>query len=770
MLSKRVQRYTNPLEAKHGGALAQSGSSLQKKNTQQVVARITGRSGYFSKVLSRLGRPKRKFTLFGNRIDSIIQTISQSMSSPFKLVSGSRKDFLTAKKLELSIKKVRKIPRVVSLIGVSPGESIFYAGKDKRKARSKIKLPKKSPPPFKSTRVRQKLNAPSKEELAHLTSLVHLHNSDQQSSKPLSKEEAKTKKLFVKDLLVVLRTFYDPEATLEDNPFYSNTNLFRREAIQWHPRIRNMLLQLWELMPKETDGNIGKSGYISMSLKVYRSLVDDTIDASLENLRLQHCSEDWEADRMGYDRLNKDRFCRLWFQLADHWTHTISVRKYIQFLENVYNAISDRILGTYELRSDENIRNFNERLTAKINTTAKKLNKIFSDDWGFCSKKHLLFMMENMNIMDDDTCLIDPTFSKNRNGLFTASTMPPSGGWANMAQDAYSVGYTRLHIHAQNTAMKDSLARSHSLAIKRILSANLKPSKQLPRLTYEQKNLQKALLQELKHVSNSFQSQSRQVNEQEAVVESKVLFRATVVENNIRREIMSPGIHFNPRVKRPRSALLRRGLHFQGVPLPIQKPHKKRGVYAAKKRPRSAGGRSVPFKQESVKLGGLVAFKKISNIFGSSSQVAEVKREVHKSSSKQRQDFYAKRTIQGKNEGKRTLQIEGIDESTSNDAVHGMFERWGTPVEKVTRISKYGISVTFISHNDFRKAIQMFAIMANCEKEVILQPVSSFRQSNYKEKMNASFLHPYDEDGVVVNKRNASPPLSPLRVPRVFRK
>jgi len=765
-----MQRYTIPQEAKHGGAVAQSSNSLQYKRPQKVIARITGSSGYFSKILSGLARPKRNFSLFGNRIDSILKTVPQSMSSPFKIVSG-KTSFLTTTKFELCVKKVRKPPRVISLIGVTPGESVFYAGKDKTKARSKIKLPKKSPAPSKSTRVRQKLNEPSKEELAHLTSLVYLHNSDHQPGKALSKEEAKTKERFVQDLLADLRKFYDQEATLEDNPSYSNKNLLRREAIQWHPRIRTILLRLWELMPKETDGNIGKSGYISMCLKVYRAVVDDTIEESLEDLRLQHCSEDWEADRMGYDRLDKARFCRLWFQLADHWTHTISVEKYVEFLENVYTAISDRILGTYEIKSDENVRHFNKRLTAKINTSVKKLNRIFSDNWGFWSKKHLHYVLENMGVMDDNTCLIDPTVNKNGDGLFTGSTMPPPEGWANMGQDTYSVGYTRLHIDAQNIAKKDSLARSPSLAIKRILSAKLKPSKQLPSLSYEQRHLQKVLLQELKQISNNFQS--RQVKEREAAVESKVLFRTTVIENNIRRETMSPGIHFNPSVKRPQSAPLRRGPNFQGVPSPIHNPHKKRVIFAAKKRPRSAGGRSVPFRHENVKLGGLVAFKKITNIFGSSSQVAELKQEVHKSSNKQRQGFYARqktRTIQRKNEGKRTLQIEGIDENTTNDAVHGMFERWGTPVEKVTRISKYGVSVTFISHNDFRKAIQMFAIMANCNNKVVLRPVCSFRQSNYKEKMNASFLHPYDEDGVVVNARPASPPLSPLRVPRVFQK
>ena len=62
---------------------------------------------------------------------------------------------------------------------------------------------------------------------------------------------------------------------------------------------------------------------------------------------------DWEGDHMGYGNLNKNRFTRAWFQLADHWTHDVSSTSYAEFLEAVYQAVaikSTKTGGLLEIR------------------------------------------------------------------------------------------------------------------------------------------------------------------------------------------------------------------------------------------------------------------------------------------------------------------------------------------------------------------------------------------------------------------------------------
>ena len=150
----------------------------------------------------------------------------------------------------------------------------------------------------------------------------------------------------------------------------------RRESIRWHPRVRDILSGC-DLVSKDPDGTIGKDGYIEMCLKVYRALVDDSDLEEIEEIRIQHALEDWEVDHMGYGCLNKARFTRAWFQLADHWTHKICVESYASFLESVYFAISETKFGTCQFRKDKDIMNHNtakEIISSKLR--AKSLRKM----------------------------------------------------------------------------------------------------------------------------------------------------------------------------------------------------------------------------------------------------------------------------------------------------------------------------------------------------------------------------------------------------------
>ena len=81
------------------------------------------------------------------------------------------------------------------------------------------------------------------------------------------------------------------------------------------------------------DACIEKNEYIDMCMKVYRAVVDDNPDPALNQTRRQYAEVDWEGDHMGYGNLNKNRFTRAWFQLADHWTHDVSSTSYAEFFK-----------------------------------------------------------------------------------------------------------------------------------------------------------------------------------------------------------------------------------------------------------------------------------------------------------------------------------------------------------------------------------------------------------------------------------------------------
>eukprot|EP00505_MAST-04D_sp_SCG-Rhode-Island_P003003 Stramenopile-MAST_4_protein_3003 len=171
----------------------------------------------------------------------------------------------------------------------------------------------------------------------------------------------KTKLHALSETIKSLRSYYDPDGKYEDNPYFSDIGLLRREAVRWHPRVRSILHQLWLVVPKDGPKKdcVGKGGYIQMCTKVYCVLVDDSTAPDVVALRLQYAEEDWEIDRAGFEFLNEERFARAWFQLADHWTPDIHAALYGKFLEDVYTAIVHMDENTAALKEDNDVAGMN---------------------------------------------------------------------------------------------------------------------------------------------------------------------------------------------------------------------------------------------------------------------------------------------------------------------------------------------------------------------------------------------------------------------------
>ena len=511
--------------------------------TRRKVKRAAQRARSMSFFTSRLSKNSgtRTFSIFGNRLKRYNnEKVPNIMSTKFVLRDPTGADRYKA---PLSAGQVRLNPRQKMKKAVRRTVSL---------KRLSSKTPRRSSRAQETTyefhasavkRVRHAVKHINR--LANMVQFFHYESDQHDHGKdgPASKVES------LSELLDSLRKFYDPDGEHAGNPHYSDMALLQREAIKWNPRVRRILDKLWNLTDKDHDQHIEKEEYVCMCMKVYRVVVDDDPDPKLIPLRREYAEADWEGDHMGYENLNKNRFTRAWFQLADHWTHDVSAPSYADFLERIYCAVAVKSTVTNKIywKADADIRKLKKNSRALLDESdtihllyedtrnsdrykklylsekkktdianrsllRKKMDKVdlkydrqrlrdklVEENWMNKSVKEVFHTIDNQGVLEEDVKISPTAARKAKSGIFVGSNISPPCGWENLSLAPWSSAFQRISLDEHGNSAIDVLARSKILAAVRAgMQGNSKKRFMLSDLTPQQRQVQRLILLDLR--------------------------------------------------------------------------------------------------------------------------------------------------------------------------------------------------------------------------------------------------------------------------------
>ena len=302
-------------------------------------------------------------------------------------------------------------------------------------------------------------------------------------------------------VLAKLREHYDPdgihsEQHADQHEYYTDLGLLKRESLKHHPQIRGLLDQLWEAADKNGDGGLDKEEYMVMCRKVYKAIVDDSNDEEDEAERQRIAEEDWAADSHGHDTLDYRRFTTAWFQLADHWTHDLSITAYCSFLGEIKDTVTQSINGRIVWKDDSDIQHMDihedeeekkpekakkveapeEEIVVKIVPQKKIKPKpkpvknytgpvITKPKTKAVSQQASSMVLQEGNPNDKRRNLAR---MHSRNGLYTGSTVPPPRGWNAQKSNEWGITFTRIKMESQ--AQEQEAAKS-SMNVRATLSS-----------------------------------------------------------------------------------------------------------------------------------------------------------------------------------------------------------------------------------------------------------------------------------------------------------
>ena len=315
----------------------------------------------------------------------------------------------------------------------------------------------------------------------------------------LAHDPLKKSTLSYDEVVEKLRSHYDPDGIhsnkhADQHEYYTDLGLLKRESLKHHPKIRGLLDQLWEASDKNGDGGLDKEEYMIMCRKVYKAIVDDSDDVDDEEERERIAQEDWIADSYGHDTLNYRRFTTAWFQLADHWTHDLSVDAYCSFLGEIKDhvTITDEF-GRIVWKDDSDIQHMIHvdeeheeeekvepepepevkeeiiiKVVKKIKPKPKKIYKapVITKPKEKKEAPQISSMVLQEGNPNDKRRNIARMYS--RNGLYTGSTVPPPRGWDAKKSNQWGITFTRIKMESQareQEASKSSMNVRASLSL-----------------------------------------------------------------------------------------------------------------------------------------------------------------------------------------------------------------------------------------------------------------------------------------------------------------
>ena len=308
----------------------------------------------------------------------------------------------------------------------------------------------------------------------------------------LAHDPTRRTQLTYNEVVSKLRDHYDPDgyhaqAGDSQHEYYTDLGLLKRESLKHHPQIRSLLDLLWEASDKDSSGGLDKEEYMIMCKKVYKAIVDDSDDPEDEAERNRIAEEDWIADSQGHDILDYRRFTTAWFQLADHWTHDLSVEAYCRFLGEIKDTVAHMVNGRMVWKKDADIHHMEvqndghgvdedylghvhkpvekEEIVVKVEIKKKIVPKakLVSRQSNLTKRKKkeettaggqiasMVLMEGNPNDKTRNVARIH-----SRNGLYTGSTVPPPKGWDAKKTNEWGLTFTRIPMRNQVRKMEEA--------------------------------------------------------------------------------------------------------------------------------------------------------------------------------------------------------------------------------------------------------------------------------------------------------------------------
>jgi uncharacterized protein YihD (DUF1040 family) len=290
------------------------------------------------------------------------------------------------------------------------------------------------------------------------------------------------------EVLNKLREHYDPNGIhsnkhADQHEYYTDLGLLKRESLKHHPEIRRLLDQLWTAADKNSDGGLDKEEYMVMCSKVYKAIVDDSDDPEDQEERDRIAEEDWKADSLGHDTLDYRRFTTAWFQLADHWTHDLSVEAYCKFLGQIKDTVTCMVNGKIVWKDDSNIHHMeiqeseaeeddkhvklkeaDDEVVVQMVKKKKKIKPAIIPPQKKSVPK-LTQPKEKKQLQGNSMVLVEgnPNDKRrniarmnSRNGLYRGSTVPPPKGWSSTKTNKWGITFTRIKIESQSNELKEA--------------------------------------------------------------------------------------------------------------------------------------------------------------------------------------------------------------------------------------------------------------------------------------------------------------------------
>jgi len=142
-------------------------------------------------------------------------------------------------------------------------------------------------------------------------------------------------------------------AHLGDLRFYTVDAMQSRAKLRSHPRILQMVRELWECedLQKVHQDSIAESEYSRLSVKLSQALTG-CMDRD-ENLAT--AAEDWQTDSGGKGYMTHREFHNAIFELVDVWCLTTDLEEYVGCLARLLYAVTDGRYRSRKFREDKDI-------------------------------------------------------------------------------------------------------------------------------------------------------------------------------------------------------------------------------------------------------------------------------------------------------------------------------------------------------------------------------------------------------------------------------
>ena len=169
-------------------------------------------------------------------------------------------------------------------------------------------------------------------------SMAHPANFDDDTSDFWERPDVKAQLARMKEIGVqAMKKARTVQEKKDCKKYYSDASLRQRTRLLAEPEVLRALDLVWEVTDADRSGRIDRDEYIMMHRKLILAL-DPTVTPKEA---FEAARDDWIRDSEGHhDGMDKDRFMRCWFELADLWVDSMHPEHYAHFLTGTIKCLT----------------------------------------------------------------------------------------------------------------------------------------------------------------------------------------------------------------------------------------------------------------------------------------------------------------------------------------------------------------------------------------------------------------------------------------------